>query len=157
MGIVVVLPAFVIVFQSSIEFYYFCGDFHCVHCYLFYLSDCIAYKISVAAVSPDEVESFDQVCDVIHTINSDKFVSKEQLLLIAKLPHEEALFNCQLKKALLRLKNDPIFSMLDIDQEVLGEYYGVVQTDGNPEVSVTYYNILCLMSNGKCYLYLGHG
>ena len=116
-----------------------------------YFWDCIVYKISVAAVSPDEVESFDQVCDVMHTINSDNFVSKDQLLLIAKLPHEETLFNYQLKKSLLKLKDDPIFSMLDIDQEKLGEYYRVVETDENPEVRVTYY-ILCLMSNEKCYL-----
>ena len=96
-------------------------------------------QIAVAAISPDEVESFDQACDVIHTINSDKFVSKDQLLLITKLPHEKALFNCQLKMSLLRLKNDPIFSMLDVDQEELGENYRVLETDGNPEVSVTYY------------------
>lgn len=81
------------------------------------------------------------MCDVIHTINSDKPVSKDQLLLIAKLPHEKALFYCQLRKSLLKLKNDPIFSMLNIDQEKLHEHYAAVERDGNPEVSITY--IVC--------------
>ena len=99
---------------------------------------CESFKFSVAGISPDEVESFDEVCGVIHTINSHKPVSKNQLLLIINLPHEQEVFNCHLIRSLLALKNDPILTMLDIDQEKMDEYFSAVERNGNPEVSITY-------------------
>ena len=90
---------------------------------------------SLTGLKPEEVESFEDVCEVIHTINSHKPVSKEQILQIVTLQDEEGLFNRNLIRSLLDFKTDPIFSMLDVDLTEIKAMLSSVETDGSPEVS----------------------
>lgn len=91
--------------------------------------------VTIVGLNPEEVESVDKACDVIHAINSHKQVSREQLLQIATLPHENGLFYSHLIKSLLKFKDNPIFSMLDLDVNKLKATYSAVEKEGNPEVS----------------------
>lgn len=84
---------------------------------------------------PDEVESFQTTYDVVHNIKSRKVVSKEQMLLVATLPHNEDQFFSHMKGSLLLFKDDPILSMLDVDLTALKQAYFVMEESTNPEVS----------------------
>ena len=58
------------------------------------------------------------------------------MLLIATLPHKKDQFYCHLMKSLLDFKNDPIFSMLDVDLSKLKEAYSAMEKNNSPEVSI---------------------
>ena len=100
------------------------------------LSAAITCYILILGIVPEEVESFQEICDIIYNIKSHRPVSNEQMLLIANLPHEGDPFYHHVMKKLLVFKNDPILSMLDIDLSELKTTYSAMEKNGNPEVSV---------------------
>ena len=92
-------------------------------------------------IDPDELQSFEAVCDAVHSIKSHKLVSKEQMLLIAELPYKDDRLYRHLTKSLLELRKNPILSMLDVDDTKLNAAYSTLGESSNPEVI----NIVMLM------------
>ena len=85
-------------------------------------------------VNPDELQSFEAVCDTVHNIKSHNSVSKKEMMLIADLPHRDDKFYRHLANSLHCFRKNPFLSMLDVDAMELDAVYATLKERPSPQV-----------------------